>query len=129
MATAAVSVRNTRGPNRSGTKPAAWAAQALERWYPDSRHRGPHFGEMLRVSEIHLYGNVGDQTYIGLPGEDGPPGTVNIPLPENAVGIAFEQDIDSKAVRAQPVQSESEAPRYARPVGKFAQYGNGLRKI
>ncbi|MCA0903636.1 PilZ domain-containing protein [Qipengyuania aquimaris] len=47
----------------------------------------------------------------------------------NRMGIAFEEDIDSKAARAQPVQSESEAPRYARLVGKFAQYGNGLRKI
>jgi tetratricopeptide (TPR) repeat protein len=34
-------------------KPAAWAAQALERWYPDSRHRGPHFGEMLRAAQTN----------------------------------------------------------------------------
>jgi hypothetical protein len=47
---------------------------------------------MLRVSEIHLFGNAGDRTYVGLPGEDGSLGTVAIPLPENAVGIAFEQE-------------------------------------
>ena len=50
------------------------------------------FGEMLRVSEIHLFGNSGDRTYVGQPVEDGSLGTVDIPLPENAVGIAFEQD-------------------------------------
>jgi hypothetical protein len=50
------------------------------------------FGEMLRLSEIHLYGNSGDRTFVGQPHEDSSLGTVNIPLPENAVGIAFEQE-------------------------------------
>jgi tetratricopeptide (TPR) repeat protein len=31
-------------------KPAAWAAQAVEGWYPDSQHRGPHFGEVLNAA-------------------------------------------------------------------------------
>ena len=34
-------------------KPAAWAASAVERWYPDSRHRGPHFGEVLSAARSH----------------------------------------------------------------------------
>jgi len=32
-------------------KPAAWAAKAVERWYPDSRHRGPHFGQALHAGQ------------------------------------------------------------------------------
>ncbi len=28
-------------------KPAAWAAEAVAGWFPDSPHRGPHFGERL----------------------------------------------------------------------------------
>ncbi|MEJ2575707.1 MAG: multiheme c-type cytochrome, partial [Gammaproteobacteria bacterium] len=28
----------------------AWAAAAVADWYPDSTHRGPHFGEVLRAS-------------------------------------------------------------------------------
>jgi tetratricopeptide (TPR) repeat protein len=30
-------------------KTAAWAAEVLERWYPDSSHRGPHFGQALHA--------------------------------------------------------------------------------
>jgi len=34
-------------------KPAAWAAQALERWYPDSQHRGAHFGQALHAAQVN----------------------------------------------------------------------------
>jgi hypothetical protein len=50
------------------------------------------FGEVLRVSEIHLFENAGNRTYVGSAVEDGQTGTVFVPLPENAVGLAFEQD-------------------------------------
>jgi tetratricopeptide (TPR) repeat protein len=30
---------------------AAWAAQAVERWYPDSPQRGPHFGQALHAAQ------------------------------------------------------------------------------
>lgn len=30
---------------------AAWAAAQVVRWYPDSRHRGPHFGEALHAAD------------------------------------------------------------------------------
>jgi hypothetical protein len=51
------------------------------------------FGEVLRVTEIHLYGNGGDTTYVGSPSDvaHGLPTTVQIPLPENGVGLALEQ--------------------------------------
>jgi hypothetical protein len=49
------------------------------------------FGEVLRISEIHLFGNSGDRAYVGQAGDDGRLTTVHIPLPENAVGLAFEQ--------------------------------------
>jgi hypothetical protein len=51
------------------------------------------FGQVLRISEIHLFGNTGDRTYIGSTG-DAAPGvvtTVRIPLPDNGVGLALEQ--------------------------------------
>ncbi len=47
------------------------------------------FGEVLRLSEIHLYGNTGDRTYVGNESDAGQPTTVFIPLPEGAVGVAF----------------------------------------
>lgn len=47
------------------------------------------FGEVLRISEIHLFGNTGDRTYIG--GGDDQGTTVFIPLPEGAVGLAFDE--------------------------------------
>jgi hypothetical protein len=56
------------------------------------------FGEVLRVTEIHLYGNRGDKTYVGSVG-DVAPGirtTVLIPLPENGVGLALEQSETEK---------------------------------
>jgi hypothetical protein len=43
------------------------------------------FDQVLRISEIHLFGNTGDRTYIGRDGQ-----TVYIPLPEEAVGLTFE---------------------------------------
>lgn len=30
---------------------AVWAAEQVMRWYPDSRHRGPHFGEALHAAD------------------------------------------------------------------------------
>lgn len=50
------------------------------------------FGSVLRVNEIHLFGNAGDRTYVGtLEGDQ--PLTVLVPLPEEAVGLAFQDDI------------------------------------
>ena len=51
------------------------------------------FGQVLRVSEIHLFGNGGDRAYVGSPGEDGRPATVSIPLPDDAVGLSFGEDV------------------------------------
>jgi hypothetical protein len=47
------------------------------------------FGEVLRISEIHLLGNAGDRAYIGSAGDAGQGATIFIPLPEQAVGVAF----------------------------------------
>ena len=48
------------------------------------------FGQVLRISEIHFFGNSGERTYVGGgDGEDALHTTVFIPLPENAVGVAF----------------------------------------
>jgi len=51
------------------------------------------FGQVLRISEIHLFGNAGDRTYVGSEGDGGQRGTLFIPLPEGAVGLAFGEDI------------------------------------
>ncbi|MFZ1574583.1 MAG: tetratricopeptide repeat protein, partial [Chromatiaceae bacterium] len=32
---------------------AAWAATAVETWYPDPQYRGPHFGEALYAADHH----------------------------------------------------------------------------
>lgn len=48
------------------------------------------FGQALRISEIHLFDNPGDRTYVGRVREDGQRGTLEIPLPEGAVGLALE---------------------------------------
>jgi hypothetical protein len=50
------------------------------------------FGQVLRISEIHLYGNSGDRTYVGHTDGKGQRTTLFIPLPANAVGVAFDQD-------------------------------------
>jgi len=47
------------------------------------------FGEALRVSEIHLFGNTGDRTYVGSSKDGEGATTLSIPLPEGAVGLAF----------------------------------------
>jgi tetratricopeptide (TPR) repeat protein len=35
---------------------AAWAAAAVELWYPDSARRGPHYGEVLRAADTRSPG-------------------------------------------------------------------------
>lgn len=52
------------------------------------------FGEVLRISEIHLFGNTGDRTFAGRAGDADAERltTVHIPLPPETVGLAFEQD-------------------------------------
>jgi hypothetical protein len=52
------------------------------------------FGEVLRISEIHLFGNGGDRTYIGADGDGDQGTTVFIPLPENAVGLSFGEGVE-----------------------------------
>jgi hypothetical protein len=76
------------------------------------------FGEVLRVTEIHLYGNSGDRTYVGRPSDvsHGLLTTVQIPLPENGVGLALEQseteprfiEVESGVVDTAPVRPGSE---------------------
>ena len=48
------------------------------------------FDQVLRVSEIHLYSNSSDRTYIGAESE-GQRTTLRIPVPQGAVGLAFEE--------------------------------------
>jgi hypothetical protein len=50
------------------------------------------FGEVLRITEIHLLSNSADRTYVG--GSDEERGmTVFIPLPDTAVGLSFEDEM------------------------------------
>ena len=69
------------------------------------------YGTVLRVSEVYLFGNSGDRAYVGRPGPDGRLTTVGIPLPSDAVGLAFAEDIpadrfvqsDGKLLDTEPV--------------------------
>ena len=51
------------------------------------------FGEVLRISETHLFGSTGDRSYIGEENAEGQPETVFIPLPADAVGFALGEGI------------------------------------
>ncbi|MGD9318289.1 MAG: hypothetical protein PVG56_15745, partial [Anaerolineae bacterium] len=51
------------------------------------------FGEVLRLSEIHLFGNGGDKAFIGNAGDSEQGMTVFVPLPENAVGLSFGEGV------------------------------------
>jgi hypothetical protein len=76
------------------------------------------FGEVLRVTEIHLYGNSGDRTYAGSSSDvaHGLLTTVQIPLPENGVGLALDQseteprfiEVEGGVVDTAPVRPGSE---------------------
>lgn len=60
------------------------------------------FGQVLRVSEIHMFSNDGDRTFAGSGQGPSPGTTVFIPLPENAVGVAFsDQDPAGRYVEAE----------------------------
>jgi hypothetical protein len=77
------------------------------------------FGEVLRISETHLFGSTEDRTYIGVENADGLRETVFVPVPADAVGFAlgegFAEDrfttvdgglIDSEPVRPGTLMSE-----------------------
>jgi hypothetical protein len=51
------------------------------------------FGEVLRISETHLFGSTADRAYVGEEGAEGQPETVFIPLPADAVGFALGEGI------------------------------------
>ena len=52
------------------------------------------FGQVLRISEVHVFGNVSDRAFTGQANEAaaGRFVTVFVPLPQTAVGIAFPED-------------------------------------
>jgi hypothetical protein len=47
------------------------------------------FGEVLRITEIHLLSNTGDRAYIGGGEGQNQGATVLVPLPDTAVGLSF----------------------------------------
>jgi hypothetical protein len=51
------------------------------------------FGQVLRISEIHLLGNTGDRVYVGPDGDAGQGETIFVPLPEQGVGVAFGEGV------------------------------------
>lgn len=51
------------------------------------------FGQVLRVSEVQVFGNVTDRTYVGSAEGAEQGTTVLVSLPEGAVGIALAQDM------------------------------------
>ena len=63
------------------------------------------FGQALRISEIHLFGNSGDRTYVGSRQSGEQASTLSIPLPEGAVGLAFGEGM---------------------PEGRFVETGGGV---
>lgn len=75
------------------------------------------FGQVLRITEIHLFGNSGDRTYVGADSTGDKRATLFIPLPENAVGLAFGEDtppdrfveVEGGLMDTQPVPPGQEA--------------------
>ena len=51
------------------------------------------FGQVLRISETHLFGSAADRTYVGQEGDDGQLGTILVPVPSDAVGFALGEGI------------------------------------
>lgn len=47
------------------------------------------FGEVLRITEIHLLSNDGDRAYVGSSDGQDQGATVFVPLPDTAVGLSF----------------------------------------
>ncbi len=48
-------------------------------------------GPVMRISELYLFGNRGDRTYMGSPGAGGRLDTVRIPLVPGTVGLGFSE--------------------------------------
>jgi hypothetical protein len=51
------------------------------------------FGQVLRVSEIHLIGNLGDRAFVGAQDGTDQATTIFVPLPDGAVGVSFGESV------------------------------------
>jgi hypothetical protein len=89
------------------------------------------FGEVLRISETHLFGSAGDRAYVGEENADGQRETVFVPLPAGAVGFALGEGIaeerfvavdgglmDSEPVRPGTLMSEVRFSYHLMATGK-----------
>jgi hypothetical protein len=51
------------------------------------------FGQVLRISETHLFGSTADRTYVGQEDAEGQLETVLVPIPADSVGFALGEGI------------------------------------
>ncbi|MFQ5578508.1 MAG: c-type cytochrome, partial [Anaerolineae bacterium] len=58
--------------------------------YQSNLHRIMSFGAgWMSIADVYIFGNRGDRSFVGQPGEDGLPETVKIALPAEATNISF----------------------------------------
>ncbi len=65
-------------------------------------------GENIRISELYVFDNLSDRVYVG-PGGDPNAGTIELPIPANALNIAVERGMGDSMVPTSNSVLESEA--------------------
>ncbi|WP_254054745.1 multiheme c-type cytochrome [Pseudophaeobacter sp. EL27] len=116
----------TRSPNACtdchSDQTAKWAAEAIAKWYPDSAHRGPHFGQTLAVGRRDLTGSTDELValaeYAVLPGIARATALemlTRVASPELAARLAPLLEDPDPIVRAAAVGLQRGAPETERP--------------
>jgi predicted CXXCH cytochrome family protein len=130
----------TRGPNACtdchSSETAAWAAAAIEDWYPDSEHRAPHFGQALAAGRRDLSGNTNELAtlaeYEALPGivrATALEMLTQVATPEIATRLEpLLQDPDPM-VRAAAVGLQRGAPENERPARLALLLGDPVKSV
>lgn len=82
--------------------PASWAAAELKKRFPESAHRGPHYGEVLAGAQRNPSGFAAE--LLELAGHDGFPGIVRA----TALNLLAERATPQMAARAAPLIGDAD---------------------
>lgn len=117
-------------------QPAAWAAARVAEWYPDSRHRGPHYGQVLQRGREDAV--MAAQELTALAQDTGQPGIVRATAlwlleqsnsPSAAARLAdLLQDADP-LVRAAAARLQRLAPPQDRAERLAAAFADPVRNV
>ncbi|MFD3189382.1 cytochrome c3 family protein [Sedimentitalea sp. HM32M-2] len=119
-----------------GDRDAAWAAAQISTWYPDSKNRGQHYGEVLARGRADAVATAGDLT--ALAQDTSQPGIVRATAlwlleqsnsPQAATGLTDQLQDPDPLVRAAAASLQRLAPLQERSKHLAAAFADPARNV